>query len=374
MPAEVFERVVQTAAQDHPPGGSIDGRSGRLTGKGVLGLLGTGGWRLFVDLLWRFVIRRPEVWSRSGVSYFTPSAERGQPAPVLPHQSVPDLKIDRRVVRSVLLEAHRDSIAYSAAFTGYSVTEHNVTAHFADGTSAKGSLIVGADGVRSTVAKQLIGPGAALVDTGVRIIYGKTVLTAEVEKALHPVLQNGTSFVIDRTPQGYKTVTVVEAIRFTHEDAPTNYIFWAFSAKKEAFEMSDVDLSAAQGDMAKEIVCRMTASYESSLRVVFDRQSSTETAMIRVTSSNPQGPPAWETNSRVTVLGDAIHCMPPTGGAGGNTALYDAALLGKLLGAEKQSGKSGWSRDVIHNYERGMRYNVGDIVGLANLGLIRLLE
>jgi 2-polyprenyl-6-methoxyphenol hydroxylase-like FAD-dependent oxidoreductase len=42
--------------------------------------------------------------------------------------------------------------------------------------------------------------------------------------------------------------------------------------------------------------------------------------------------PAWQP-SHVTVLGDAIHTMPPIGGLGGNTALRDAHLLGRLLAA-----------------------------------------
>ena len=42
--------------------------------------------------------------------------------------------------------------------------------------------------------------------------------------------------------------------------------------------------------------------------------------------------PTWEP-SPVTVLGDAIHLMPPVGGLGGNTALRDAHLLTRQLAA-----------------------------------------
>ena len=74
---------------------------------------------------------------------------------------------------------------------------------------------------------------------------------------------------------------------------------------------------------------------------------------IGVRTSVPQSP--WE-SSTVTLLGDAIHTMTPGRGAGANTALRDAALLGQLLVEADREKKP--LVPTIHAYEAEMlRYS-----------------
>lgn len=55
----------------------------------------------------------------------------------------------------------------------------------ADGSTAQGDVLVGADGIRSAVRGQRL-PGAAVIDTGVRGlgVYGRTPLTQELLEQL----------------------------------------------------------------------------------------------------------------------------------------------------------------------------------------------
>jgi 2-polyprenyl-6-methoxyphenol hydroxylase-like FAD-dependent oxidoreductase len=68
---------------------------------------------------------------------------------------------------------------------------------------------------------------------------------------------------------------------------------------------------------------------------------------------------AWRP-SRVTLLGDAIHAMPPSFGAGANSALRDAASLVRALD-DAASGRRPLL-DAIGAYEEDMREAVFPIM------------
>lgn len=59
-------------------------------------------------------------------------------------------------------------------------------------------------------------------------------------------------------------------------------------------------------------------------------------------------------------MGDSVHCMTPAGGVGANTALRDAALLGKLLGKA-----GGWRDGLTAEYEKEMRVYASDNVKMS---------
>ena len=92
-----------------------------------------------------------------------------------------------------------------------------------------------------------------------------------------------------------------------------------------------------------------------------------------MTTSNPDAPAVWQTERRVTVLGDAVHSMPPTGGQGANAALHDAALLAMVLSDSAEDGLGGWTTETIKRYEEGMRYNIGDVVVMACIAASKVL-
>lgn len=76
-------------------------------------------------------------------------------------------------------------------------------------------------------------------------------------------------------------------------------------------------------------------------------------------------PEPWQP-SNVTVLGDAIHAMPPTAGAGANAAVVDAELLCRGLRAV---GDGRRLTDAIGEYEKAMLDHAFTKVAAANRNL-----
>lgn len=72
---------------------------------------------------------------------------RGEDDPARVTRTGHHVNVNRATVRQILLAGLDGVVHFSAALTGYESDETGVTAHFADGSSARGDLLVGADGI-----------------------------------------------------------------------------------------------------------------------------------------------------------------------------------------------------------------------------------
>ena len=271
--------------------------------------------------------------------------------------------VDRGILREVLLTGLDNHITYGKEYKHYDLTDSGIIAHFADGTSKSGSLLVGADGVRSAVRRQYL-PHLRILDTKSRPVYGKTPFTHSFQSRILPKAMDCLSMIKDSQTG---CVTLMEVIRFLpkdqrkdQRDLPNDYVFWVIIPPGLSSAVRDEKSNHAKKDGLAEIAKTMTAHWHPSLRPLIEDQDPNQTGVFRLLSSDPESlMHAWESNGKVTVMGDAAHAMMPSTASGAVTALRDAELLSSLI------RERGVAKESIAKYEEEMRKYASEAVALS---------
>ncbi len=265
--------------------------------------------------------------------------------------------VDRRTLRRILLAGLGDTVTFGAEFRRYEETDDGrVAAVFADGSRAFGDVLVGADGAGSRVRRQYL-PDAEPVAAGVAGVAHKLFLTDETRAWVPPRLQHGMNLVLDDRPVSLFTSvydpppgarTVLERVTGESPDGIDRpYVLCAFNTDPALLPQ---DLATLDEQAVRTAVDGLVAGWHPDLRRLLAESDPASRSGLLFTAS-PEIP-AWP-SSHVTVLGDAIHTMPATGGLGGNTALRDARLLTRRLTAVARG-----ERDLlpaVADYEEHLR-------------------
>ncbi|MCJ1384769.1 hypothetical protein MMC17_007887 [Xylographa soralifera] len=269
------------------------------------------------------------------------------------HDNPEPLCADRTLLRLSLAQGLEDKIRFNHKITNYKLSADgtSVTASFAHGTSITGSLLVAADGGWSRIRQQYL-PSFNPVDTEGRFLYGKTPITPELLEKFNPAAMQHMTIISNHTG-GVPVSLLLEPMCFDHALAasegvqlPPDYIYWALGSRIDRFDMSSLGEKPSSEDCAA-FAQRIVKEWHPSFQALFQYQDISQITAIRIISMAPPMP-LWEA-SRVTLIGDAAHCLSPTSGVGATIALRDARLLGKIL-AEK-----GVSIESVAEYEKEMR-------------------
>lgn len=253
--------------------------------------------------------------------------------------------VSRIVLRRLLLTGLDHVIRYGSEFDHYTVGDDGrVTAHFADGTADTGDLLVGADGANSRVCAQYL-PGAARVDTDAAAIAGRLPLTPATRGWLPEHLTAGMMLMMP--PSGRRTLftsafagreQMAKAVQEGELaaagvdidtdlllDGLEDYVLWAVIAHHRDFPAGVAEMDGT----ARQAVCAdMAAGWHPALARMIAESRPESVELLRLKHSTLLKP--WPSTT-VTVLGDAVHNMPPVGGLGANAALLDAAALAEEL-------------------------------------------
>jgi salicylate hydroxylase len=269
--------------------------------------------------------------------------------------------VSRITLRQVLLSGLDDVVHFGKTFTRYDDDPSGpVVAHFEDGTTATGDVLVAADGGGSRVRQQLL-PEAKRIDTGVVGIAGKIFLDRAARQDIAPVLLDGLAFVSakggvglfvalqdleDTAPEGFGNDP--SAPRGSHFDNTRSYLMWALSVRRERLGFRG-NAEALDGGRLKAIALRIMAGWNERFQDLVHRADPDTINVISIRTSVPVAP--WKTG-RITLLGDAIHSMTPYRGIGANIALKDAMRLRDALIAAQTGERE--PLEPIHAYEEDM--------------------
>ncbi|KAF7315476.1 Glycoside hydrolase family 3 protein [Mycena indigotica] len=216
-----------------------------------------------------------------------------------------------------------ESVAhFGKRLASYNQVRDGIQLEFSDGTSAICDLLVGCDGIKSTVRKQMLNStGRIELEEHIEprwsgsIAYRGLIPVAKLPEGQHRALQYPVMYcgkdkhvVVYSISKG----TVVNVVAFASDSDKENTCYgdeWVTSCSKE--EMQEC-----------------FAGWEPEVSVLLDRiESPTKWGIHHL------APLPLYVTGRVALLGDAAHAMTPHLGSGAGQAIEDAYILAKVLGA-----------------------------------------
>ena len=229
----------------------------------------------------------------------------------------------RQNLHRALLHGLDDVIRWDATFLSYThEPDGRIRATFADGRSAVGDLLVGADGSNSRVRRQYL-PHHVRHELGIINVAGRLLLGHSAARALPDDMVDGSvNNVVPKEPGWLFASTWPAPDRGTRGDG---FLVWAYAAARAAYP---ADVESLSPEQLRQWVVERVAGWDP--RVAEMVRSSAPDTVAPVVLRSMSTLPAWRPTT-VTLLGDAVHNMTPMAGIGANTALRDADVLRRAL-------------------------------------------
>ncbi|GAA3814125.1 FAD-dependent oxidoreductase [Amycolatopsis tucumanensis] len=238
----------------------------------------------------------------------------------------PDLPATMGMPRPALARILLERAAETGVKTRFGVTvtelETDGSVVFSDGSSGRYDLVVGADGIRSSV-RRMLGVELETRATGMGIWRAFGPRPASVTRT--DLFYGGPCYIAGYCPTGENSLYA-----YVVEDAQ--------------------DRSALTPDERLATMRELAAAYHGPWDEI--RETLTDPSRVNYTWFETHVlPPPWN-RGRVVLIGDAAHSCPPTLAQGGAQALEDAAVLTELLLAADALDDTLWQAFTDRRYER----------------------
>ncbi|MGA2928127.1 MAG: FAD-dependent monooxygenase, partial [Solirubrobacteraceae bacterium] len=243
----------------------------------------------------------------------------------------PTIGVIRPQLHRVLVGGVEDGVlTLGRECTGVQQDGDGVVATFADGSSERGDLLIGADGLRSTVRRSLRG------DERLRF-------------ARYASWQALCEYRDDATPDGLFWIVWGPGARFLFYRVSAQTMYW------EGIFATEAGGSDPPGQRKQAVA----AKFEGWTHPVPAIVAATDEAAIGRADVYDRPPIKTWGEGAITLLGDAAHPMTNAAGQGANTTIEDAVVLGTRL---QRNGS-----DIVAGLRSYEQERIGRTTRIANL-------
>lgn len=297
------------------------------------------------------------VFPETGNSMPTYNAATGELIKQIP--LVKMIRVSRRKFRALCAEGI--DVQYGKAFSTLRAIEgeSGVSALFNDGSSASGSLIIGADGANSAVRQAVFASGEGQAQqipysgVNMHVRYPDAETSTYLRRHLSPIVGHGVH------PKGYWLWLSVQDV--PDPDKPEDWTFqlqWTWRASAETADLAELKLERLQAEAA--------AVFAEPFRTAWTEiPRGTAVPANRISIWPPRPVPGDLFKGKVALVGDAAHAMSFHRGQGMNHGIEDAVQLSQLLKAVSAGEKD--LRSAVDEYEAEMVKRAGQEVAVSKM-------
>ena len=218
---------------------------------------------------------------------------------------------DEAIARGIAFEHGKRLVQVESAPNG------GVTARFADSTSASGDLLIGADGIHSTVRKIIDADAPNPRYTGIGNIGGFSQAT-----------------IADAGPGVYRMIFGKRCF-FGYTVSPSGEIWW-FGNPPSTRPLSLDELRRTTSEEWKH---RLVELYSDDVGPAVEIVRATTNEIAGSNQYEMPTVPNWQ-RDRLIIIGDAAHAASPTSGQGASMAIEDGLVLARCLRDQPDVGKA----------------------------------